>query len=75
MSLGEERVRLTFNPDNNDLVHQIKQKTAELIDLCESARGHAVGPALSEKNRCVAMAQTGFEDAAMCATKAVTTHE
>jgi hypothetical protein len=72
MSLGEDRVRVTFNPSNNDLVHQIKQKTAELIDLCESLRGHAVGPNLSDKNRCVAMAQTGFEDAAMWAVKAAT---
>jgi hypothetical protein len=67
MSLGEDRVRVTFNPSNNDLVHQIKQKAAELIDLCEGLRDP---PGPSDKNRCVAMAQTGFEDAVMWAIKA-----
>ena len=35
MSLGEDRVRIKFNPNANTLVNQIKQKTAELIDLCD----------------------------------------
>ena len=38
MSLGEDRVRIKFNPSDNSLVSQIKQKSAELIDLCEKAR-------------------------------------
>lgn len=32
-TLGEARVRTSFNPDNNSLVDQIKQKSAELIDF------------------------------------------
>ena len=34
MTLGEARVRTTFNPSALGLVDQIKQRTAELIDLC-----------------------------------------
>lgn len=33
MSLGEDRVRVKFNPSDDGLVSQIKQKSAELIDL------------------------------------------
>lgn len=32
-TIGEQRVRLDFNSDNNDVVHQIKTKVAELINL------------------------------------------
>jgi hypothetical protein len=35
VTIGEDRVRIKFNPSDNSLVAQIKQKTAELIDLCE----------------------------------------
>lgn len=34
-TLGERRVRTTFNPANNGLVDQIKQESAALIDLLE----------------------------------------
>jgi hypothetical protein len=65
MSLGEDRVRVKFNPSANGLVDQIKQKSAELIDLCEQ---------LKEKDaRLAALAQTHYEDAAMWAVKAATT--
>jgi hypothetical protein len=64
MSIGEDRVRIKFNPSDNTLVNQIKQKTAELIDLCET---------LKEKDpRLAALAQTHYEDAAMWAVKAAT---
>lgn len=64
-TLGEIRVRVDFNPDNNDLVSQIKQKSAELINLVESSK--ALDPRLA------ALAQTGYEEAAMWAVKLVTT--
>lgn len=32
MTIGEYRVRVQFNPDNNGLVDQIKQKAAKLIN-------------------------------------------
>jgi hypothetical protein len=68
MSLGTERVRLNFNPSKDDLVGQIKQKTAELIDLCNQ---HQDG-LRTEVARCWALAMTHYEDAAMWAVKAAT---
>lgn len=70
MSLGEDRVRIKFNPSDNSLVSQIKQKSAELIDLCESARNN--GSAAGEQQRLWSLAQTHYEDAAMWAVKAAT---
>jgi hypothetical protein len=34
----EARVRTTFNPSANETVDQIKQKSAELINLCEELK-------------------------------------
>jgi hypothetical protein len=67
MSLGEDRVRVKFNPGDNSLVSQIKQKSAELIDLCKErpAKG-------SEDGRLWALAMTAYEEAAMWAVKAAT---
>lgn len=64
MSLGEDRVRITFNPNQNPVVQEIKEKTAELIDLCESLK--------DQEGRCAALAQTHYENAAMWAVKAAT---
>jgi len=71
MSLGEDRVRVKFNPSDNSLVSQIKQKSAELIDLCESHKATPGGPQ-GEANRLWSLAQTHYEDAAMWAVKAAT---
>lgn len=35
-TLGEQRVRTTFNPSNESVVDRIKQKSAELIDLLQA---------------------------------------
>lgn len=70
MSLGEDRVRVKFNPSDNSLVSQIKQKTAELIDLVE--KGRIAGSVDSEHQRLWSLAQTHYEDAAMWAVKAAT---
>jgi hypothetical protein len=73
MSLGEDRVRIKFNPTANDLVSEIKQKAAELIDLCEEAKNSTPGTReRGEEARLWALAQTGFEDGAMWAVKAAT---
>jgi hypothetical protein len=76
VSLGEDRVRIKFNPSDNSLVSQIKQKSAELIDLCQAnQRGtHDAGRDVErmEVNRLWALAQTHYEDAAMWAVKAAT---
>jgi hypothetical protein len=70
MSIGEDRVRTKFNPSANSVVDQIKQKSAELVDLCESMR--APVDISKEKVRLIALAQTHYEDAAMWAVKAAT---
>jgi hypothetical protein len=75
MSLGEDRVRIKFNPSDDSLVSQIKQKSAELIDLCEGRKRRepkVAGQPNSEVNRLWALAQRHYEDAAMWAVKAAT---
>lgn len=63
-TIGEQRVRTEFNPAQSDKVSQIKQKSAELINLCEE---------LKEKDpRAASLAQTAFEEAAMWGVKAAT---
>jgi hypothetical protein len=64
-TVGEQRVRVSFNPSNNEKVDEIKARTADLIDLCEMLK--AIDPRLA------ALAQTHYEDAAMWAVKAATT--
>jgi hypothetical protein len=68
MSLGEDRVRVTFNPDNHDSVAELKQRAAELINLVDRLKAEG----RPELNRLVALAQTCFEDGAMWAVKAAT---
>lgn len=64
MSVGENRVRVKFNPSADGVVDQIKQQTARLIDLCEGLK--------AKDPRLAALAQTAFEEAAMWAVKAAT---
>jgi hypothetical protein len=64
MTIGEERVRVKFNPSANGDVDTIKQATAHLIDLCEVQK--------SKDARLAALAQTAYEEAAMWAVKAAT---
>jgi len=63
MTIGEYRVRAGFNPSGNELVDEIKAKTAALIDLCET---------FGMEPRLVALAQTAYEQGAMWAVKAAT---
>ena len=64
LSIGEQRVRTKFNPSADSTVDQIKQRTAELINMCED---------LKDKDpRLAAIAMTTFEDAAMWAVKLAT---
>ena len=63
-TIGEQRVRVSFNPSESGVVYKIKQKVAELINLCED---------LKEKDaRLASIAQTTFEEAGMWAIKAAT---
>ena len=63
-SIGEQRVRVEFNPSANGMVDQLKQKSAELINLCEELK--------AKDPRLASLAQTSFEEAAMWAVKAAT---
>lgn len=69
LTLGEQRVRLSFNPTENPKVDEIKARAAELIDLLEGMRDPEPR---SEKNRCISVAQTEIETAAMYGVKAAT---
>ena len=63
-TLGEARVRTDFNVGNDSAVDQIKQKSAELINICETLK--------SLDARLASIAQTEYESAAMWAVKAAT---
>ena len=63
-SIGEDKVRVKFNPSASSDVDQIKQKTAELINACETLKGR--------DPRLASLAQTAYEEAAMWAVKAAT---
>ena len=76
-TLGEQRVRAAFNPSGNNLVDEIKAKTAELIDLCERHKHDYEKTGedalrIGEPLRAWSLAQTHYEDAAMWAVKAAT---
>lgn len=63
-TIGEQRVRTSFNPSQTDTVAQIKQITAGLINLCEELK--------AKDGRLASLAQTAYEEAAMWAVKAAT---
>jgi hypothetical protein len=69
MSLGEDRVRVKFNPSDDTIVSEIKQMSARLIDACHAMADRTDDP---EIKRCLSLAMTHFEDAAMWAVKAAT---
>lgn len=83
-SYGQQRIRVTFNPSEPEIVRAIKEKSAALIDLLQAIRAdNAVnGPEdetpasyqerCGEQNRLIALAQTKYEEAAMWAVKAAT---
>lgn len=68
-SIGQYRVGLDFNPSGNSVVQEIKERTAELIDLCMLIGEGNPNP---EAVRLCALAMTHYEDAAMWAVKAAT---
>jgi len=69
MTLGEARVRVTFNPSGDSEVEEIKLLTAALIDRCADRRGNGMA---SEEARLWSLAMTAYEEAAMWAVKALT---
>lgn len=71
-TLGQKRVKAEFNPSKTELVDQIKNKSAELIDLLNSMKpaGSAAEKFGSEKARLISIAQTQVETACMFGVKA-----
>lgn len=65
VSVGEERVRTTFNVGDSSDVDKIKKASAELINLVNQSK--------DKDPRLAALAMTGYEEAAMWAVKLVTT--
>jgi hypothetical protein len=66
MSIGEKRVRVTFNPSAMGAVDQIKQQSAALIDLTlKTADGKPNTEALDGARRCAAIAADKYEEACM----------
>jgi hypothetical protein len=71
MSLGEDRVRV--KQSDNSVASQIKQKTAELINICyENKPTREANP---EVERLWKFAEFLFEDGAMWAVKAATSSQ
>lgn len=73
MTLGEERVRIDFNPSGDQRVNDIKKAAAHLIDMI-AALDQSGGDqhTIDERKRCVLFAQWYAEDAAMWAVKGAT---
>jgi len=69
MSLGEERVRADFNPSKSSAVDLIKQQAAKFINTCNALSDKTTDP---EVGRCLSIAMTHMETAAMYAVKAAT---
>lgn len=69
-SIGAKRVRVDFNPAQDDHVKKLKQGFARLINDCQGISNGQDG----EVNRCVSLAMTHLETAAMYAVKAATAH-
>lgn len=63
-SIGELRVRADFNVSGKSIVDEIKAKSAELINICETLK--------ERDGRLASIAQTSYEEAAMWAVKAAT---
>ena len=82
-TLGEKRVKISFDINNDAIVNKIKQKSADLIDFLNAIRNDEVSKTYDktpqelqdqsgEKLRLISLAQTKYEEAAMWAVKAAT---
>lgn len=65
-TLGQKRVKAEFNPAKNGTVDQIKNLSAQMIDLIENMRS---SDSTGEKHRVLSIAQTEIETACMYAVK------
>ena len=76
-TIGQYRVGVSFNPSKNEMVDDIKEKTAELITLLEKFKIiksplDEINPFGLEGCRLITLAQDSYEEAAMWAVKAIT---
>jgi len=71
MTVGEDRVRVNFNPSSVTVVDVIKMSSAQLIDLCNAEKEKLTSDQY-ETLRLWSLAQTAYEEAAMWAVKAAT---
>lgn len=82
-TLGEKRIRTSFNVSGSDAVIKFKNKTAELIDDLQAIKNDEVSKTYElpeetlkdisgEKLRLIALAQTAYEESCMWAVKALT---
>ena len=82
-TIGEKRIRTSFNVSGDGVVDEIKCKSAALIDLLQAMRNdeasktydqssEAMKALSGEKFRLISLAQTVYEEAAMWAVKAAT---
>lgn len=70
MTLGQSRVRTSFNPAKDNTVDHLKHMSADLIDECVLQKTKCKGDV--EQERLWALAMTYYENAAMWAVKAAT---
>lgn len=73
-TVGEYRVRVSFNPSENPKVNSIKTKAAELITEIDEMFGEE-GTSNGDARRLIALAMTAIEEGAMWAVKAVTSQK
>lgn len=74
-TLGESRIRTTFNPNDDSKVQHIKERAAEFINYIDknvNAPANMPQRSLGEFVRLKSLAMTAMEEAAMWAVKAAT---
>lgn len=71
-TLGELRVRTSFNPSNDSAIDRIKQQTARIIDYLDEMSNGTEKEIAAEQRRLIEKAQDAYEEAAMWAVKAAT---
>jgi len=72
MTLGEERVHLTFNPSKDDEIGTFKRIMADAIDFCDSiALDNEKSKNADEIRRCMDIAMEKIETACMYGVKGI----
>lgn len=72
LTFGQQAVGINFNPAQDIVVADVKQRFADLIDICNVGREHAHNAGDQQKARHFAVAITDLETAQMRVVKALT---